>query len=108
MKQLFAALSVAMPVAFASLLLLSAVPSGPASAQDKPIKPDYQQFHGIVRRVPPGGIGMWVIGGRNVESTRFTSIDDSEGPLEPGVCAAVDMKPGGKAIGIRSLPAAAC
>jgi hypothetical protein len=49
-----------------------------------------EEFYGIVENRPEGKIGTWVIGGRQVEVTEKTEIDEDDGPLVIGACAQVE------------------
>jgi hypothetical protein len=49
-----------------------------------------EEFYGIVESRPEGKIGTWVIGGRQVEVTEKTEIDEDDGHLAVGACAQVE------------------
>jgi len=51
-------------------------------------------FYGIVESRPDGEVGTWVVGGRDLEVTERTQLDEDNGPLEIGACAEVDMDEG--------------
>jgi hypothetical protein len=40
--------------------------------------------------VPKGKVGTWVIGGRNVEATDKTELEDEYGPIRVGGCVVVE------------------
>jgi hypothetical protein len=45
------------------------------------------EFCGIVESHPHGTAGTWTVGGRSIEATEDTDLDEDEGPLEIGACA---------------------
>lgn len=51
-------------------------------------------FYGIIESRPNGKAGTWVVGGRSVEVTEHTNIDEDHGPLKAGACAEVEMDDG--------------
>ena len=51
-------------------------------------------FYGIIESRPDGKVGTWVIGGRSVDVTEKTELDDDNGPLIVGVCVEVDVDNG--------------
>jgi hypothetical protein len=64
-------------------------------------------FYGIIESRPDGTAGTWVVGGRSVEATDQTRLDEEHGSLEVGACAEVDME--GKVVeDIESEPAHKC
>jgi len=64
-------------------------------------------FYGIVESRPDGKVGTWTVGGRSVEVTESTDLDEDNGPLKTGTCADVDIDEG-KAEEIESAPAGKC
>lgn len=46
-------------------------------------------FYGTIESRPDGKAGIWVIGGRKVETTERTKL---EGPLAVGTCAEVEYE----------------
>ncbi len=51
-------------------------------------------FDGIIESRPDGKAGTWVVGGRSVEATERTRLEEKHGPLKVGVCAEVELKGG--------------
>ncbi len=67
---------------------------GPALARGEADE-DRSAFYGLIESRPgPGRQGVWVIGGRAVEADGATEFDETEGPLEVGRCAKVDVRNG--------------
>lgn len=64
-------------------------------------------FHGILESRPEGKVGTWVVGGRSVEVTERTDLDEDNGPLNIGACVEVDVD-GGAVEEIESEPAKKC
>ena len=64
-------------------------------------------FYGVIESRPDGKIGTWSIGGRSIEVTENTHLDEDNGPLKPGVCVEVDID-NGKVDEIESEPAEKC
>jgi hypothetical protein len=48
-------------------------------------------FYGIVRRVPNSAEGTWIIGGRTINSDRFTIIEQFGEPVNVGSCVEVEF-----------------
>jgi hypothetical protein len=59
--------------------------AGPAFAED-------DDFDGIIESRPDGKVGTWVVGGRSVDTTESTRLEEEHGPLRQGACAEVEMK----------------
>jgi hypothetical protein len=53
-----------------------------------------EDFYGKIESRPDAGTGQWVIGGRNVDVTARTHLDDRKGPLEVGACVEVEIDDG--------------
>jgi hypothetical protein len=51
-------------------------------------------FYGVIEQIPEGNIGTWVIGGRSVEVTETTSLEEDDGPFVVGACVQVDYNNG--------------
>ncbi len=51
-------------------------------------------FYGIIENRPDGKVGTWVIGGRSVEVTNRTDLQEYNGPLKVGSCAEVEIDDG--------------
>ncbi len=49
-------------------------------------------FNGIVESRPVGTAGTWKIGGRSLEVTATTKLDEDSGPAKVGACVAVDFE----------------
>jgi hypothetical protein len=64
-------------------------------------------YYGIVESRPDGKVGTWIVGGRSVEVTEHTDLDEDNGPLKIGTCAEVDIDEG-KVEEIESEPAGKC
>ena len=78
-----------------SIALLAAITAVSSAAEQKAKKKpgqQYEQFTGIVHRVPPGGVGLWMIGSRTFESDSFTTINDFEASATAGNCAVVVLR----------------
>jgi hypothetical protein len=65
------------------------------------------EFYGIVESRPDGKAGTWTIGGRSIEATDDTDLDEDDGPLTIGACAEVEIGDG-KVDEIETKPAAKC
>ena len=64
-------------------------------------------FRGGIESRPDTTVGTWTVGGKSVEVTNQTKLDEKHGPLEKGSCAKVEIE-GGKAKEIESKPAKKC
>ncbi len=51
-----------------------------------------EECYGIIESRPDAKIGTWVIGGRNVEVTGKTELEEDHGPLVVGACVEVEYK----------------
>ena len=51
-------------------------------------------FYGIIESRPDGKAGTWVVGGRSVNVTENTELDEDHGPLKVGACAEVEVDDG--------------
>ncbi|NCA91006.1 MAG: hypothetical protein EOM92_19560 [Gammaproteobacteria bacterium] len=49
-------------------------------------------FTGIVESRPAGIAGTWRIGGRAIEATATTKLDEDDGPAQVGACVSVDFE----------------
>ena len=63
--------------------------------------------YGIIENRPDGKVGAWVVGGRSVEVTEHTDLDEDNGPLKVGSCAKVEIDDG-KVEEIESEPLNKC
>ena len=64
-------------------------------------------IYGIIKNRPDGKVGTWVVGGRSVEVTERTDLDEDDGPLKVGSCAKVEIDDG-KVEEIESEPLNKC
>jgi len=55
-----------------------------------PISHAQQEYTGRLESRPGGAAGTWVIGGRKVEATDQTQLEDEYGPIEVGGCVIVE------------------
>ena len=85
-------------VLFACVLLVLGAATVAAADED---------FYGIIESRPEGKVGTWVIGGRSIEVTERTDLDEDHGPLKVGACVEVDMD-NGKVEEIETEPARKC
>ena len=53
-----------------------------------------KDFYGIVESRPDGKVGTWKIGGRSVEVTDMTRLDEDYAPIKVGTCVEVDIDDG--------------
>ena len=53
-----------------------------------------EDFYGIIESRPDGKVGTWIVGGRAIEVTDKTELDEDHGPLRVGACVEVDMDDG--------------
>jgi hypothetical protein len=51
-------------------------------------------FYGIIESRPDIRVGTWTVGGRSIEVTERTNLDEDDGPLKIGACAEVDTGDG--------------
>jgi hypothetical protein len=51
-------------------------------------------FDGIIESRPMGKAGTWVVGGRSVNVTDQTRLEEEDGPLTVGTCAEVEIADG--------------
>ena len=49
-----------------------------------------EEYTGTLESRPPVKAGTWVIGGRNVEATEKTELEDEYGPIKVGGCVVVE------------------
>ena len=66
-----------------------------------------EDFYGIIESRPEGKVGTWVIGGRSIEVTERTDLDEDHGPLKVGACVEVEIDDG-KVEEIETEPARKC
>lgn len=66
-----------------------------------------EDFYGVVESRPDGIMGTWVIGGKSVEATEITQLDEDYGPITVGTCVEVDIDDG-KVEEIESEPPHKC
>jgi hypothetical protein len=65
------------------------------------------EFAGIIESRPETKVGTWIIGGRSIEVTERTRLDEDHGPLSVGSCAEVEVE-NGLAEEIESEPSRRC
>jgi hypothetical protein len=51
-------------------------------------------FYGKIESRPDAKVGEWVIGGKTVNATAQTELDDRKGPLTVGSCVEVEIDDG--------------
>jgi hypothetical protein len=51
-----------------------------------------EEFYGIIESRPDAKTGTWVVGGRNVEVTENTELEEDHGPLVVGACVEVEYE----------------
>ena len=49
-----------------------------------------EEYTGTLESRPTAKAGTWVIGGRNVEATEKTELEDEYGPIKVGGCVVVE------------------
>ena len=64
-------------------------------------------FRGVIESRPDTKVGTWTVGGKSVEVTENTKLDEEHGPLTKGICAKVSVEDG-KVKEIESKPAKKC
>lgn len=79
----------------------------PAARKARLSRSDDKAYVGLVRRVPPDGVGLWMVGSQMFESDSFTMLDTFRAPMVPGNCAAVVMS-GSRAVRIVFLEPLDC
>ena len=52
------------------------------------------EFHGIIESRPDAKAGTWVVGGRSINVTENTKLDEDHGPLNAGACVEVELESG--------------
>jgi hypothetical protein len=57
-----------------------------------PVSHASEEFYGTIESRPSGRVGTWVIGGRNVEVTERTRLEEDHGPLVVGACVEVEYE----------------
>lgn len=88
------------------LLTLTICLLAPATLQAKD-DADRTRFYGLVEAMPEGMHGTWIIGGQEVTTHPRTEFDQTQGPLQIGACAKVDIR-GGMVHEIDSEPPSDC
>ena len=53
-----------------------------------------EDFYGKIESRPDAKVGQWVIGGKTVNATAQTELDDRKGPLTVGACVEVEIDDG--------------
>ncbi|MGX2038862.1 DUF5666 domain-containing protein [Methylocaldum sp. MU1018] len=53
-----------------------------------------EEFYGILEKRPEGKVGTWMIGGREVQVTETTKLEEDDGPLAVGACVQVEYEGG--------------
>jgi len=51
-------------------------------------------FYGVVESRPETKVGTWVVGGRTIQVTEETELDEDYGALTGGACVEVEMEDG--------------
>ena len=51
-------------------------------------------FYGFIKSRPEGKVGTWVVGGRSIEVTNETRLDDDHARLDVGACVEVHISEG--------------
>ena len=86
------------------LIVAPSLPSAFAKGKDEP----RAEFKGIVTAKPHGTLtGVWVIDGRQIQTSPDTQFDQPEGPLVVGACVKVKIH-GGRTHEIDSEPPHSC
>jgi hypothetical protein len=49
-----------------------------------------QEYTGTLESRPEGAAGTWVIGGRKIQATETTKLEDEYGPITVGGCVVVE------------------
>jgi hypothetical protein len=65
------------------------------------------EFRGVIESRPDTKVGTWTVGGKSVEVTENTKLDEEHGPLTKGACAKVEIEDG-KVKELESKPAKKC
>jgi len=52
---------------------------------------DPNEHTGRLESRPQGKVGTWVVGGRKVEATEKTELEDEYGPIKVGGCVVVEF-----------------
>jgi hypothetical protein len=55
-----------------------------------PISGAQPEYTGTLESRPEGAAGTWVIGGRKIEATDTTKLEDEYGPITVGGCVVVE------------------
>lgn len=83
------------PVTLVLVLMLTAWLTPPSVALAKQDDDrNRQRFYGWIEVMPETLHGTWIIGGREVTTNPRTEFDMSDGPLQVGGCAKVDIREG--------------
>lgn len=53
-----------------------------------------EDFYGKIETRPDGKVGQWVIGGKAVNATAETELDEDAGPHAVGACVEVEVEDG--------------
>ncbi|MCB5188938.1 DUF5666 domain-containing protein [Methylobacillus caricis] len=53
-----------------------------------------EEFYGVIESRPQGDVGTWVIGGRKLNVTKDTELEEDHGPLVKGACVEVEIEDG--------------
>ncbi len=81
----------------AVLVVVAALLASPGLLWSKGSDNDRQriEFAGVIEKRPQGSLaGEWIIGGKTIQTDRYTEFDRSEGDLIPGKCAKVKIRNG--------------
>ena len=63
---------------------------------------------GIIESRPDATVGTWTVGGKSVNATDHTKLDEKNGPLTKGACAKVEFGDDGQVKEIKSKPDVKC
>ncbi|MCB5185830.1 DUF5666 domain-containing protein [Methylobacillus gramineus] len=53
-----------------------------------------EEFYGVIESRPQENVGTWVIGGRKLNVTKDTELENDHGPLVKGACVEVEIEDG--------------
>lgn len=53
-----------------------------------------EEFYGVVESRPKTDVGQWVVGGRKLDVTKDTELEEEHGPLVVGACVEVEIEDG--------------